>query len=173
MCSDNYPQNWEKQFGRIKLVVTGFMVWLLYTINIWSCKWIFQGNITITKHSTPTPNPHTQTNKERKERIDDEQLTAPLNPQCLCLPYSTLLPCCALRFCKSMETVVVKYPPNKDTLKSKISKGVNEGRNFDTYAIFCFYFLYKCICCGCSLELLRLVEAIQMSINNICFYIEV
>ena len=33
-------------------------------------------------------------------------------------------------------------------------------------------FLYKSICCWYSFELPQLVEAIQMSTNNICFYIE-
>ena len=31
-------------------------------------------------------------------------------------------------------------------------------------------FLFKTICCGYSVELPRLVEAIQMSTHNICFY---
>ena len=31
-------------------------------------------------------------------------------------------------------------------------------------------FLYKSICCLYSFELPQLVEAIQMSTNNICFY---
>ena len=31
-------------------------------------------------------------------------------------------------------------------------------------------FLYKSICCWYSSELPRLVEAIQMSTNNICFH---
>ena len=39
----------------------------------------------------------------------------------------------------------------------------------DTYAIFLLLF-YQSICCWCSFELPRLVEAIQMSINKICFY---
>ena len=34
-------------------------------------------------------------------------------------------------------------------------------------------FLYKSISCWYSFELPRLVEAIQMSTNNICFYKEV
>ena len=33
-----------------------------------------------------------------------------------------------------------------------------------------FMYLYKSICCGYSSELPRLVEAIQMSTHNICFY---
>ena len=33
-------------------------------------------------------------------------------------------------------------------------------------------FLYKNICCGYPFELPRLVEAIQMSSHNICFYKE-
>ena len=34
-----------------------------------------------------------------------------------------------------------------------------------------YYFLiYKNICCGYSFELPLLVEAVQMSSNNICFY---
>ena len=36
-----------------------------------------------------------------------------------------------------------------------------------------FYFLYKGICCGYSFELHRQVDAIQMSIHNICLYKEV
>ena len=39
----------------------------------------------------------------------------------------------------------------------------------DTYAISFSDFLYKSICCGYSFELPLLVEAIQMSTNNICF----
>ena len=35
---------------------------------------------------------------------------------------------------------------------------------------FFFYFLYKSICCGNSFELHRQVDAIQMSIHNICLY---
>ena len=42
----------------------------------------------------------------------------------------------------------------------------------DYYAIFSD-FLYKGICCGCSFELHRLVDAIQMSTHNICLYKEV
>ena len=40
---------------------------------------------------------------------------------------------------------------------------------------FCFFsdFLYKGICCGYSFELHRQVDAIQMSIHNICLYKEV
>ena len=34
-------------------------------------------------------------------------------------------------------------------------------------------FLHKSICCWYSFELPQLVEAIQMSTNNICFYKEV
>ena len=36
-----------------------------------------------------------------------------------------------------------------------------------------FFFLYKGICCGYSFELHRQVDAIQMSIHNICLYKEV
>ena len=43
----------------------------------------------------------------------------------------------------------------------------------DTYAIFFSVFLYKSICCWYSFELPQLVEAIQMSTNNIFFYKEV
>ena len=43
----------------------------------------------------------------------------------------------------------------------------------DTYALSFFDFLYKSICCGYSFELPGLVEAIQMSTHNICFYKEV
>ena len=42
----------------------------------------------------------------------------------------------------------------------------------DAYMIFFSDFLYKIICCGYSFELPRLVEAIQMSTNNIGFYKE-
>ena len=42
----------------------------------------------------------------------------------------------------------------------------------DTYAILFSDFLYKNICCGYSFELPQLVEAIQMSTHNICFYKE-
>ena len=40
----------------------------------------------------------------------------------------------------------------------------------DNYAIFFSDFLYKSICCGYSFELHRQVDAIQMSIYNICLY---
>ena len=43
----------------------------------------------------------------------------------------------------------------------------------DAYAILFSDFLYKSICCGYSFELPRLVEAIQRSTHNICFYTEV
>ena len=39
----------------------------------------------------------------------------------------------------------------------------------DAYAVFFSEFLYKNIRCGYSFELPRLVEAIQMSVHNICF----
>ena len=40
----------------------------------------------------------------------------------------------------------------------------------DTYTLLFSDFLYKSICCGYSFELPQLVEAIQMSTHNICFY---
>ena len=43
----------------------------------------------------------------------------------------------------------------------------------DAYVILFSDFLYKSICCGYSFELPQLVEAIQMSTHNICFYKEV
>ena len=44
----------------------------------------------------------------------------------------------------------------------------------DSYAIlFIYFFFYRSICCGYSFELPRLVEAIQTSTHNICFYKEV
>ena len=43
----------------------------------------------------------------------------------------------------------------------------------DAFAILFSDFLYKNICCGHSFELPQLVEAIQMSSHNICFYKEV
>ena len=43
----------------------------------------------------------------------------------------------------------------------------------DAYAISFSDFLYESICCGYSFELPWLVEAIQMSTHNICFYKEV
>ena len=43
----------------------------------------------------------------------------------------------------------------------------------DAYVILFSDFLYKSICCGYSFELPRLVEAIQMSTDNIYFYKEV
>ena len=39
----------------------------------------------------------------------------------------------------------------------------------DAFAILFSDFLYKNIYCGYSLEMPRLVEAIQMSSHNICF----
>ena len=42
----------------------------------------------------------------------------------------------------------------------------------DAYAILFSVFLYRSIICGYSFEL-PLVEAIQMSTHNICFYKEV
>ena len=38
------------------------------------------------------------------------------------------------------------------------------------YASFYLDSLYKCICCGYSFELHRLVDAIQMGTHNICPY---
>ena len=43
----------------------------------------------------------------------------------------------------------------------------------DAFAILFSDFLYKNICFGHSFELPRLVEAIQTSAHNICFYKEV
>ena len=43
----------------------------------------------------------------------------------------------------------------------------------DAYAISFSDFIYQSICCGYSLELPRLVKAIQMSCHNIYFYKEV
>ena len=43
----------------------------------------------------------------------------------------------------------------------------------NAFAILFSDFLYKNICCGYSFELPRLVEAIQVSSLNICFYKEV
>ena len=43
----------------------------------------------------------------------------------------------------------------------------------DAYRILFFDFPYKSICCGYSFELPRLVEAIQTSSHNMCFYKEV
>ena len=43
----------------------------------------------------------------------------------------------------------------------------------DAYAISFSDFHYKSICCEYSFELPQLVEAIQMSTHNICFYKEV
>ena len=40
----------------------------------------------------------------------------------------------------------------------------------DTYAISFSDFPYKSMCCGYSFDLPRLVEAIQMITQNICFY---
>ena len=40
----------------------------------------------------------------------------------------------------------------------------------DAIAIVFSNFLYKSICCGYLFELPQLVEAIQMSTHNICFY---
>ena len=51
-----------------------------------------------------------------------------------------------------------------------MSSALNEN---DAFAILFSDFLYKNICCGYSFELPRLVEAIQMSSHNICFYKEV
>ena len=42
----------------------------------------------------------------------------------------------------------------------------------DAFAILFSDCPYKNICCGHSFELPRLVEAIQMSSHNICFYKE-
>ena len=43
----------------------------------------------------------------------------------------------------------------------------------DIYIIFCLDFLYKSLCSWYSFELPPLVEEVQMSINNVCFYKEV
>ena len=42
----------------------------------------------------------------------------------------------------------------------------------DAFAMLFSNFLYKTICCGHSFELPRLVEAIQMSSYNVCFFKE-
>ena len=51
-----------------------------------------------------------------------------------------------------------------------MSRGCREGIINDAYAIFVSDCLYKSKCCGYSFELPQLVEAIQMSTHNICFY---
>ena len=49
----------------------------------------------------------------------------------------------------------------------------DQKRTFDDdYTVFSD-FLYKGICCGCSFELHRQVDAIQMSTHNICLHKEV
>ena len=56
----------------------------------------------------------------------------------------------------------------------KLCKRSAKGLSNDAYAMFFFSgFLYKSIYCGYSFELHRLVDAIQISIHNICFYKEV
>ena len=51
-----------------------------------------------------------------------------------------------------------------------------QSSNFVVFRLLAVYFFstffYKGICCGCPFELHRLVDAIQMSINSICFYKE-
>ena len=67
--------------------------------------------------------------------------------------------------------------------KKKKKKTARELSN-DAIAMFSFFFsfffcifsfdsLYKSIRCGCSFELHRQVDAIQMSTHNICLYNEV
>ena len=41
------------------------------------------------------------------------------------------------------------------------------------FCVFFSDFLYDIICCGCSFELHRQVNAIQMGTHNICLYKEV
>ena len=45
------------------------------------------------------------------------------------LPFSSLLLHCALKFCfsKSLQKLLVKYPPNSGILSSKISRELHEG----------------------------------------------
>ena len=45
-----------------------------------------------------------------------------------------------------------------------------KGVFYDTYALLFSDFLYKTICCGNSFELSRLVDAIQMSTQNMFLY---
>ena len=72
-----------------------------------------------------------------------------------------------LDFSKLLNKLVVKYQPNKGTERSA------ESVLNDAFAVLFSDFLCKNICCGYLFELPQLVEAIQMSSHNICFYKEV
>ena len=74
-----------------------------------------------------------------------------------------------LRVFKITGKPIVKCPHYKGTLQRKISRRLFE----DAYVILFSDFLHKSICCGYSSELPRLVEAVQMSTHNKCFYKEV
>ena len=80
--------------------------------------------------------------------------------------------------------ILTQYVPNgHTTLKwRRINVDATWSRRIDvdTTSFWCCVpagnfsdFLYKSIFCRCSFELHRLVEAIQMRTNNICFYKEV
>ena len=77
-------------------------------------------------------------------------------------------------YCIVYSIFLVKYLSNTGTLKRKISRELSEVKGIfnDTYAFFSA-FLYKSLCYWYSFELPQLVEAIQMSTNNVQFYKEV
>ena len=50
--------------------------------------------------------------------------------------------------------------------KEILADEYRRGLLYDAYEIFVSDGLYKSICCGCSFELPRLVQAIQMSTQN-------
>ena len=55
-------------------------------------------------------------------------------------------------------------------VKERLAEDFMKCVFYDDYTILFSDFLYKSICCGYSFELPRLVEAIQISSHNICFY---
>ena len=76
-----------------------------------------------------------------------------------------------LDFSKSLNKLAVKYSPNKGNFKERSAEDFMRSIFNDAYAIFFSDFLlYKSICYGYLFEMPRLVEAIQMSSHNICFY---
>ena len=78
-----------------------------------------------------------------------------------------------LGFSKLLNKLVVKYQPKRALFKERLAEDLMRKVLDDCFAVLLSDFLYKNICCGYSFELPHLVEAIQMSSHNICFYKEV
>ena len=78
-----------------------------------------------------------------------------------------------LGFTKALGKFVVKYPPNLVHFKESSTEDFMRSVFNDAYAISFSVFFIEAYVVGTRLNCLNLVEAIQMSTHNICFYEEV